>query len=144
VATSNAQSAPLKLKQTIPLPGVEGRIDHFAADPSGQRLFVCALGNNSLEVIDPRKAKGSFHYRPRSPQGVAYIPTAIEYLSLMIEGGAESTTANLSKQPSEIDLKMMPITLATTVPPRRSMSASEAAVSLSLTRRTESRLVRSN
>ena len=57
-ATSNAQSAPLKLKQTIQLPGVEGRIDHFASDPSGQRLFVCALGNNSLEVIDLAKANG--------------------------------------------------------------------------------------
>ena len=65
-ATSNAQSAPLKLKQTIQLPGVEGRIDHFASDPSGQRLFVCALGNNSLEVIDPAQGRtGSFDYRPR-------------------------------------------------------------------------------
>jgi DNA-binding beta-propeller fold protein YncE len=74
-ATSNAQSVPLKLKQTIPLPGVEGRIDHFASDPSGQRLFVCALGNNSLEVIDLRKGE-----RIRSitglgaPQGAGYAP----------------------------------------------------------------------
>jgi DNA-binding beta-propeller fold protein YncE len=74
-ATGNAQSAPLKLKQTIPLPGVEGRIDHFAADSLGQRLFVCALGNNSVEVIDLRKGE-----RVRSitglgvPQGVGYSP----------------------------------------------------------------------
>lgn len=74
-ATSHAQSVPLKLKQKIPLPGVEGRIDHFASDPSGQRLFVCALGNNSLEVIDLRKGE-----RIRSitglgaPQGVGYAP----------------------------------------------------------------------
>ena len=74
-ATSSAQSAPLKLKQTIPLPGVEGRIDHFAADPSGQRLFVCALGNNSVEVIDLQKGE-----RVQSitglgaPQGVGYAP----------------------------------------------------------------------
>jgi DNA-binding beta-propeller fold protein YncE len=73
--TGNAQSAPLKLKQTIPLPGVEGRIDHFAADSLGQRLFVCALGNNSVEVIDLRKGE-----RVRSitglgvPQGVGYSP----------------------------------------------------------------------
>lgn len=71
-----AQSAaPLKLEQTIPLSGVEGRIDHFAFDPAGDRLFVCALGNNTIEVLDLRKGE-----RVRSitglgaPQGVAYVP----------------------------------------------------------------------
>lgn len=74
-ATSNAQSAPLKLKQTIPLPGVEGRIDHFAADSSGQRLFVCALGNNSLEVIDLRKGERVHSITGLgAPQGVGYAP----------------------------------------------------------------------
>ena len=74
-ATSNAQSAPLKLKQTIPLPGVEGRIDHFAADPSGQRLFVCALGNNSLEVIDLRNGERVHSITGLgAPQGVGYAP----------------------------------------------------------------------
>src|SRR5881296_3313990 len=71
----HAQEKTLKLKQTIPLPGVEGRIDHFALDASGERLFVCALGNNTVEVIDLRKAE-----RIRSitglgaPQGIVYIP----------------------------------------------------------------------
>ena len=75
VATSNAQSAPLKLKQTIPLPGVEGRIDHFASDPSGQRLFVCALGNNSLEVIDLRNGERAHTITGLgAPQGVGYAP----------------------------------------------------------------------
>jgi DNA-binding beta-propeller fold protein YncE len=74
-AISNAQSAPLKLKQTIPLPGVVGRIDHFASDPSGQRLFVCALGNNSLEVIDLRKGERAHTITGLgAPQGVAYAP----------------------------------------------------------------------
>jgi DNA-binding beta-propeller fold protein YncE len=74
-ATSNAQSAPLKLKQTIQLPGVEGRIDHFASDPSGQRLFVCALGNNSLEVIDLRKGERVHSITGLgAPQGVGYAP----------------------------------------------------------------------
>jgi len=48
---------PLQLTQTIALPGVEGRIDHLAFDAAGERLFVCALGNNSVEVIDLRKAE---------------------------------------------------------------------------------------
>jgi DNA-binding beta-propeller fold protein YncE len=74
-ATSDAQSAPLKLRQTIPLPGVEGRIDHFASDPSGQRLFVCALGNDSLEVIDLRKGERVHSITGLgAPQGVGYVP----------------------------------------------------------------------
>src|SRR4051812_43624998 len=68
-------SPPLKLIQTIPLSGVEGRIDHLTVDLKGQRLFVAALGNNTLEVVD--LAKGT---RERSitgldePQGVAFSP----------------------------------------------------------------------
>jgi len=48
----HCQEASLKLTHTIPLNGVQGRFDHFAVDAKGQRLFVAALGNNSLEVID--------------------------------------------------------------------------------------------
>jgi hypothetical protein len=75
-AQAEAQSAPpLRLVQTIALPGVEGRIDHLAVDATGQRLFVAALGNNTLEVVDLRAGKrthslGGLH----EPQGVAYAP----------------------------------------------------------------------
>jgi hypothetical protein len=87
-ATSNAQSAPLKLKQTIPLPGVEGRIDHFASDPSGQRLFVCALGNNSLEVIDLRKGERAHTITGLgAPQGVGYVPEANRLFVANDKGG---------------------------------------------------------
>jgi len=76
IVTVAAQSAaPLKLKQTIPLSGVEGRIDHFASDPTGERLFVCALGNNTVEVIDLRKGERVHSITGLgAPQGVAYIP----------------------------------------------------------------------
>jgi YVTN family beta-propeller protein len=87
-ATSNVQSAPLKLKQTIPLPGVEGRIDHFAADPSGQRLFVCALGNNSLEVIDLRNGKRTHSITGLgAPQGVGYAPEVNRLIVANDKGG---------------------------------------------------------
>jgi DNA-binding beta-propeller fold protein YncE len=66
---------PLQLKQTIALPGVEGRIDHFAFDAAGERLFVCALGNNTVEVLDLRKAERIHSINGlASPQGIAYIP----------------------------------------------------------------------
>jgi DNA-binding beta-propeller fold protein YncE len=87
-ATSNAQSAPFKLKQTIPLPGVEGRIDHFAFDPSGQRLFVCALGNNSVEVLDLRKAQRIHSITGLgAPQGVGYAPEENRLLVANDKGG---------------------------------------------------------
>src|SRR5438552_1565239 len=66
---------PLKLAQSILLPGVEGRIDHLSVDIKGQRLFVAALGNNTLEIVDLAQGK-----RVRSitglhePQGVVYLP----------------------------------------------------------------------
>src|SRR5262245_32145527 len=43
-------SAPLVLSASIELPGVEGRIDHLAVDLKRERLYVAALGNDSVEV----------------------------------------------------------------------------------------------
>jgi DNA-binding beta-propeller fold protein YncE len=76
IITVAAQNAPpLKLKQTISLSGVEGRIDHFAFDPAGERLFVCALGNNTVEVLDLRKGERVHSITGLgAPQGVAYVP----------------------------------------------------------------------
>src|ERR1700730_1270813 len=42
----------LRLVQTIPLPGVTGRLDHMGVDLDGKRLFVAAVSNNTLEVVD--------------------------------------------------------------------------------------------
>ena len=72
--TRAQESAPLRLVQTIPLPNVEGRIDHLAADLKGQRLFVAALGNDTVEIVDLRagtrvRSLTGFH----EPQGVAFI-----------------------------------------------------------------------
>lgn len=60
---------------TIPLDGVEGRIDHFGVDLKGQRLFVSALGNNTVEVLDLR-ANQRIHTISglREPQGVLFVP----------------------------------------------------------------------
>jgi DNA-binding beta-propeller fold protein YncE len=49
---------PLKLAQTIPLPGLkEGDFDHFQVDPAGMRLFLAAEENSAIEVIDLRTNK---------------------------------------------------------------------------------------
>ena len=73
---SSAQE-PLSLVRSIDLPRVEGRIDHLAFDAAGQRLYVAALGNNTVEVID---LKSNSHIKSvpgfREPQGIAVVPDA--------------------------------------------------------------------
>jgi DNA-binding beta-propeller fold protein YncE len=74
-ATLTSRASAFRLAQTIALPNVDGRIDHMAIDAQGGRLFICALGNNSLEIIDLRK-KARIHSITGlgTPQGVAYFP----------------------------------------------------------------------
>ena len=71
-----AQSGPpLKLVQRIPMPGVAGRIDHLSIDLKGHRLFVSALGNDTVEVLDLVSGKDVHRIRGmREPQGVLYVP----------------------------------------------------------------------
>jgi hypothetical protein len=69
------QQGTLRLTATIPLPNVGGRIDHLGFDAARQRLFVAALGNDTVEVIDTSR---NAHLRSLSgfhePQGVAVLP----------------------------------------------------------------------
>ena len=58
----------------IDLPAVRGRIDHFGVDVKRQRIFIAALGNDTLEVVDVKSGR-----RERSlggfgePQGIRYV-----------------------------------------------------------------------
>jgi DNA-binding beta-propeller fold protein YncE len=65
-------SAPLRQIATVALPNVAGRIDHLAFDPENRRLFVAALGNDTVEVLD---AANNVHLRSltgfHEPQGIA-------------------------------------------------------------------------
>jgi DNA-binding beta-propeller fold protein YncE len=89
-----AERPPLKLTQTIPLPGVKGRFDHFAIDATGNRLFVAALGNNTLEIVDLAAGK-----RIRSLPGMSK-PTGILYLpgqnQVIVANGDDGTLKILS------------------------------------------------
>jgi len=69
------QSEPLRQVGTVALPGVQGRIDHLSLDLNNQRLFVAALGNNTIEIIDLKNGK-RVHSIPglAEPQGVLYVP----------------------------------------------------------------------
>ncbi len=87
ITARTRDTAPLRLIQTISLPNVEGRIDHLALDLKGQRLFVAALGNNTLEVIDLRIGKRIHSITGlRRPQGVIVIP---EFNKIFVANGED-------------------------------------------------------
>lgn len=73
-AAENPASS-LKLVNRISIPDVEGRIDHIAIDVNGHRLFVCALENNTVEVID-LNANIRIHTISglAEPQGILFLP----------------------------------------------------------------------
>jgi len=47
-----AEPTALTLEKSIPLPAVKGGFDLMAVDVAGQRLFLCAEENNTVEVLD--------------------------------------------------------------------------------------------
>ena len=80
-ATTRAQSAapPLKLLQTIPLPGIDGAMDHMDIDVQGQRLFIPAEQAGLVEVVDLKNGKRLRTISAvRWPSTIAYHPQSDE------------------------------------------------------------------
>ncbi len=46
------EAPPVREVQEIPLPGVQGRIDHFTIDAKRKRVIFSGLGNNSVQIVD--------------------------------------------------------------------------------------------
>ena len=88
-APAHAQvPGPLKLVQTIPLPGLkDGDFDHFALDSAGQRLFLAAEDNSTIVVIDLRtnKVVGKFA-GAKAPHSMGYN-TELKKLYVVDDGG---------------------------------------------------------
>src|SRR5215471_20071789 len=74
-AGESAEVPPLQLEAKIPLGDIRGRIDHMAADLARHRLFVAALGSNSLVLVDleMQRVHRILGELPE-PQGVGYDP----------------------------------------------------------------------
>jgi len=73
--TQAREMLPLQLEEEIPVPGVAGRLDHFSSDAKRKRLFVSALGNNTLEVIDVFAGRVIHSIKGLAqPQGPLYVP----------------------------------------------------------------------
>jgi DNA-binding beta-propeller fold protein YncE len=85
------QPASLREVARILLPGVEGRMDHFAVDPSGNRLFVAALEHGTVEVVDlARNRRVAQVAGLHEPQGVLFAP-AVQKLFVAQGGDAVVT-----------------------------------------------------
>lgn len=73
-AALGAGNMVLELVADIRMPNVKGRIDHLGVDVQNNRLFVAALGNDTVEIVDlkanrPSKSISGFG----EPQGVLYL-----------------------------------------------------------------------
>ena len=67
---------------------------------SGERLFVCALGNNTVEVIDLRSSQRIHSITGLgSPQGIAYIPESNRLFVANDKGGVCNIYDGNSLQP---------------------------------------------
>ncbi|MGH9325903.1 MAG: YncE family protein [Terriglobia bacterium] len=79
ISVKAQQVTPLKLVQTIQVPGVEGHFDHFAVDLQGHRLFVAEEEHKTVQVFDVRTFKSIASIRGfTEPHWLLYQPESHE------------------------------------------------------------------
>jgi len=92
---AEAEKPALRLVHTVPLPHVKGGFDLMAADAAGQRLFLAAEDNSTLEVID--LAAGQ-HIRSvtglNEPKWVVYRPESQRLYVSNSDGSVRVLDAN--------------------------------------------------
>ena len=79
------------------------RIDHLAYDAARGRLYVAALGNNSVEVADPVNgihvtSLPGFH----EPQGIVVIPDGTGFNSIAVANGNSGAVQLLDAQTYQV------------------------------------------
>jgi DNA-binding beta-propeller fold protein YncE len=71
----------LKFEKVIVMPGLKGRIDHMDVNLKDKTVYIAALGNNTVEVVDIGSGKLVHSIKGLDePQGVGYIPQTNEIL----------------------------------------------------------------
>lgn len=105
------ESKVLTLESRIPLPNVKGRIDHFSVDVKDQRLFVAAVENHTLEVIDLKAGQVIHTVKDLAePQGVYYdassnhlfVACGLDGVTKILDGATFQTLATV-KFPDDAD-----------------------------------------
>lgn len=89
-----SDSVPLKLVNSVDLPKYSGDFDHFAADISGNRLFLAAEDHGTLEVFDLKSTKWLRTIRGfEVPHSILYLPGS-QRLFVTDGGGGMSKVLN--------------------------------------------------
>jgi YVTN family beta-propeller protein len=103
--SSAQEKPPLRLVQTIPMPNVEGRIDHLAIDLAHKRLYVAALVNNTLEVVDLGAGKVVQTVSGlKEPQGVVFVSeTGTLYVTTGGDGKCFAFSGNPLAKSAEVE-----------------------------------------
>jgi hypothetical protein len=95
----HGQSAPLKLTQTIPLPGYTGDFDHFAVDKERGRLLLAAEDHATLEVFDLKTLNHLKSYPGfAAPHSILVRPGA---KTILVADGFEGMTKILDRSTYE-------------------------------------------
>jgi DNA-binding beta-propeller fold protein YncE len=82
---AQSQTNSLQLFETIPLQNVSGRIDHLSFNEKNNLVFIAALANNTVEIVDLKNKKVIHSIKNlHEPQGVAFIH---ENNSLVVANG---------------------------------------------------------
>ncbi len=96
----------LKQLKDVTVQDIEGDVEHMAADVKGNRLFIAATGNNSVEVFDSQTLQhlGSLKGLAQ-PEDVVFLP---ESGHLLISNAADGTLRTYdSKSFKLLDAKLM-------------------------------------
>ncbi|RZU40128.1 YncE family protein [Edaphobacter modestus] len=87
--SANAQSSPVTLHRSTPLPGIEGDFDFLAIDLKRDHLFIAAEENHTIEVFQASTGK---HLQSingvKTPHTLAYVPEKDE---LVVADGGDSS-----------------------------------------------------
>lgn len=74
-ASVNYVETPLVLEKTISLPGISGGFNHHSADGVHHRVFLCASGNKSVEVVDLVTGQTIRSLPGDKPSATCFAPT---------------------------------------------------------------------
>jgi hypothetical protein len=81
------EAPPVREVQEIPLPGVQGRLDHFTLDAKRKRVIFSGLGNNTVQVVDAFAGRMIHQIDGLAqPQGTLYLP---EWDKLFVANSAD-------------------------------------------------------
>jgi DNA-binding beta-propeller fold protein YncE len=81
------EAPPVREVQEIPLPGVQGRLDHFTLDAKRKRVIFSGLGNNTVQVVDVFAGRMIHQIDGLAqPQGTLYLP---EWDKLFVANSAD-------------------------------------------------------